>query len=297
MTGLVTAMGYIAIRTSDLARSVEVAEGFLGLTVTDREHDCVYLTAAAVHHELVYIKSASDGLDHLGLVARDGEALAELRARVGADGFEVISERPLVAGVEDGFAFVGPEGFMFCIYVGMAATSATALRSYGPDRFGHVNLHPQDPTAMTAFLVDGLGFSVSDTIGEDFAYFLRCNSDHHAIALIKGPGKLHHHAWQTQSIADLGRLADRLDASGEHLIWGPVRHGAGHNIAAYYVEPSGVVVELYTDLEQIYDDARRPTHWDAGDRRWFNRWGTYAGDDFRSHGIFPGEVQRQRVSG
>lgn len=57
---------------------------------------------------------------------------------------------------------------------------------------------------MKDFLVNVLGFYVSDVVGEDFAYFLRCNAEHHGIALIKGRGTIHHHAWHTQSIVDEG---------------------------------------------------------------------------------------------
>ena len=48
-----------------------------------------------------------------------------------------------------------------------------------------------------------------------------------------------------------------------------------------------IYMRLLADLEQIYDDARPPIRWEAEDTRWFNRWGTYNGKDFRSHGIFP----------
>jgi len=70
------------------------------------------------------------------------------------------------------------------------------------------------------------------------------------------------------------------------MIWGPVRHGAGHNIACYYVESSGAVVEIYTDLEQIYDDERPPVVW-AGDANWFNRWSEFRPELFRTYGIGP----------
>ena len=126
----------------------------------------------------------------------------------------------------------------------------------------------------------------SDVIGDDYAYFMRCNPDHHGIALLPGKGTFHHHAWQTQSVADLAKLGDRLNKAGRDLIWGPVRHGAGHNIAAYYVEHSGAVVELYTDLEQIYDDNREPIVWGAEDN-WWNMWSDYRPLDFRDFGIPP----------
>jgi catechol 2,3-dioxygenase-like lactoylglutathione lyase family enzyme/predicted enzyme related to lactoylglutathione lyase len=286
--GLISEMGYVALQTSQIAESVSVATGILGLHETRATGGRTYLAASSTaHHELIYVESDSDGVDHLGLVAASAEALREIYRRVQAANFTIVSSDVLVEGIAEGFAFVGPEGFVFSIYRGMSATRHVATPNFGPDRYGHVNLHPVNIGRMKDFLVNILDFRVSDVIGDDYAYFLRCNPDHHGIALIPGRGTLHHHAWQTQSIADLGKLADRLDAVGRRLIWGPVRHGAGHNIAAYFVEPTGAVIELYTDLEQIYDADRPPITWDGDDGRWFNRWGTYNGQDFRSHGLLP----------
>lgn len=284
--GAVTGMGYLAMRTRDYDESLQLATEVLGLRMTHDGGDRAYLSAADQHHELVYIKADADGIDHIGLLVESPESLAVARARIEAGGFRIITRTPFEAAIGEGFAFVGPEDYVFHLYTGMSAFRHGPA-AFGPDRYGHINIHPQDPTRMKDFLVEFLGFRVSDVIGQDFAYFLRCNADHHGIALIKGKGSLHHHAWQTQSIADLGRLGDRLFALGKRLIWGPVRHGAGHNIAAYYVEPNGTVVELYTDLEQIHDELRPPIEWSADDRTWFNRWGVYNGEDFRAHGAFP----------
>lgn len=115
---------------------------------------------------------------------------------------------------------------------------------------------------------------------------MRCNADHHGIAILPGKGTFHHHAWQAQSVVDLTKLGDRLNAVNRDLIWGPVRHGAGHNIAAYYVEASGAVVELYTDLEQIYNDDRAPIIWGAEDN-WWNMWSDYRPLEFRDFGLHP----------
>jgi len=284
--GLISEMGHVAIQTTRLDASVFDATQVLGLRETDRENGTVYLAAADVHHELVYTESEHDGIDHIGLVAADDAALAEIRHRVDEAGFEIVSERPLEKGISEGFAFVGPEDFVYEIYLGMSRDVASN-GGFGPDRFGHINLHPKNVEAYKDFLVEVLDFRISDIIGDDFAFFLRCNADHHGIALIAGRGSMHHHAWQGQSIVELGKLGDRLFRLGRRLVWGPVRHGAGHNIAAYFVEPTGGVIELYTDLEQIYDDSRPPVVWSMDDNRWFNRWGVYNGEDFRSHGTFP----------
>ncbi|WP_166879991.1 VOC family protein [Salinibacterium sp. ZJ450] len=283
--GLISEMGYVGLQTTNLADSVFDATQILGLRETDRDANAVYLSAGEAHHELVYVESDVNGVDGFGLVASDGDALRQIRSRVQDEGFRIVNSKPRLDGIEDGFAFVGPEGFLFEIYIGMQKAGRVE-RTFGPDRYGHINFHPRDVTGMMKFLHRVLDFRLSDTIGDDYAYFMRCNPDHHGIALIRGEGTLHHHAWQTQSIADLSKLGDRLNAVGRELIWGPVRHGAGHNIAAYFVETTGAVVELYTDLEQIYDDSRSPVVWSEGDN-WWNMWSSYRPTEFRKYGITP----------
>ena len=283
--GLISEMGHVGIQTTDVEASVRDATQLLGLRVTERAGDAVYLAAGDVHHELVYRESDVNGVDSLGLVARDGDALRTIRRRVEDENLEVLTDLPRTAGVEDGFSFVGPEGWVFEITIGRQADVA-AQKGFGPDRYGHLNFHPRNTRSMMEFLRRVLDFRLSDVIGDDYAYFMRCNPDHHGIALLPGKGTFHHHAWQTQSVADLAKLGDRLNKVGRDLIWGPVRHGAGHNIAAYYVEHSGAVVELYTDLEQIYDDNREPIVWGAEDN-WWNMWSDYRPLDFRTFGIPP----------
>lgn len=284
---VISEIGYVALQTTDLDGSLQHAQDILGLVETERTGNAVFLgSRARAHHELVYLDSPENALGHIGLVAPNQAALDTVRRRVMDAGYPLLSAEPLHPGVADGFSFVGPENFIFEIYIQMEKVALTP-KSFGPDRFGHVNLHPQNLGAMLDFFVKILDFRISDVIGDDFAYFLRCNPEHHGVALIKGRGWMHHHAWQVQSIAELGKAGDRLFESGAELLMGPVRHGAGHNIAAYYVEPNGAVVELYTDIEMIYDDERPPIIWEADDRRWATRWASYDFTEFRSHGVYP----------
>lgn len=283
--GLISEMGPVSLRTDNLDASLHDAVDVLGLRVTQRAGNTAYLAASGVHHELRYVEDETSGVDSLGLVARDGDALLEIRRRIAEAGFRLLPHRPLAEGLGDGFAFEGPEGFVFEVTLGMALDKPTRL-SFGPNRYGHFNFHPKEPTRMKDFLVDLLDFRVSDVIGADHAYFLRCNSEHHGIAIIRGGGTFHHHAWEAQSVAELTRLGDRLHTLGRKLIWGPVRHGAGNNIAAYYIEHTGSVVELYTDIEHIYNDLRAPVYWEKDDI-WFNNWSDYLPDGFRAVGLAP----------
>lgn len=288
--GAITKIGFLTLQTSRLDETLDVACSVLGLRETARHERSVYLSADAVHHEIIYRAGPSDALSHLSLEARDVDALATVRRRVTEAGFAVLSDAPLEHGIEQAFSFTGPDGFVFEIFTGLER-KAIESPHFGPDRYGHVNLHPTSTPRMRDFLVQVLDFRVSDAIG-DRACFLRCNADHHGIALIEGRGSLHHHGWATQSIAELGRIADRLDQAGRRLLWGPVRHGAGHNIAIYFEDVTGCVIEVYCDLEQIYDDDRPAVRWADDDPRWYNRWSDYRPDDFRRFGVMPVAANR-----
>ncbi len=285
--GAISEMGPVSIRTSNLEQSVFDATQILGLRETKRTDGVSYLAAADVHHELTYVESDVDGLEALGLIAATGDALRDVRRRVEDEGFLVVSDKPTGEGVEDGFTFIGPEGFAFEISMGLQ-NAGVAPKGFGPNRYGHFNFHPQDHYGMVQFLTKVLDFRVSDVIGTGGSrgYFLRCNTEHHGIAVLQGRGTFHHHAWEVQGVSDLTKAGDRLHALGRELLWGPVRHGAGNNIACYYKEHSGNVVELYTDIEQIYDDNREPVVWEDGEV-WWNQWNDYLPEGFRALGLAP----------
>ena len=70
---------------------------------------------------------------------------------------------------------------------------------------------------------------------------------------------------------DLDHLQTTLDhlAKQEYrLHWGPGRHGPGHNIFTYHRDPDGNVIELFTQLDVMYDESKgyfepRPWHEDS----------------------------------
>lgn len=271
--GSISEIGYVSLATRDLRASIENAEKILGLTPLEVTKDKAYFTSGNGVRELVYTRSESDGADHFGLIAPNRDELDAIRGKVESLGHRVIANQPIEDFIEEGFVFVGPEGFTFHVHLGPSRYDFRSYIGFGPDRLGHFTVRVQDTRAFATFLVEVFDFRVSDRIGIDDGFFLRCNPDHHGVALIKSEWSgLHHHAWETQSIADLGRLGDRLSKTGSRLIWGPVRHGAGNNIACYYQEPNGTVIELYTDLERIYDKERAEVVWDADDLNWINKW-------------------------
>lgn len=282
---VISAVGHVAIVVADLEAAIHNATTIMGLRVSDRRDDGVDLTHGAPHHSLQYLAGESDALDHIGLVAADTAALDEIRTRADAAGLRILQETPLDPSLPEGFVLEGPERFRFEIYRGMPEDEpAYASTGVKPNRFGHANILLADPAAMREVLEGVLDFRVSDEVAG--GVFLRCNVDHHGIGLFPGPPKLHHYAYEVQSTVELGQLGDRVDEAGGSLLWGPARHGAGDNIAAYYLEPSGTVVEYYCDMLRIYDDdSYVPVQWDEEDHKWISRWAPWLPEGFLDLGV------------
>ncbi len=130
-------------------------------------------------------------------------------------------------------------------------------------RLGHVVLRVSDLERSMTFYTQVLGFQVSDVYSEDlqpggFA-FLRCNTDHHSIALVgAGPGnsqhiELHHIAFEVGTLEEVFRARDRLR---EHKV--PMtfegRRRAGCQISVEFLDPDNHCIEVYWGLDQVGTD-------------------------------------------
>jgi catechol-2,3-dioxygenase len=294
MDPLIAAVGHVAIRVRDLDLAVATATDLLRLKVSQQDGDRIYLTEGAPHHSLIYIEAEEDSLDHIGLVARDAEALAETRERATRAGFSVISEEPLNPATPEGFAIEGPEGFVYEVALGQDKLPPDS-RPLGclVTRIGHVNLFVKESRALAKFLEDVFDFRLSDEL-DGKGFFLRCNVDHHGMVAFPGDGVIHHYAWEVQSIAHLSDFADRVDQRGGSVLWGPGRHGIGNNIAIYFLEPCGIVTELYADMERIYDElTHEPGSWEMVGHKWFSLWAPQLPEGFLDLGIYPAALAKR----
>jgi len=60
-------------------------------------------------------------------------------------------------------------------------------------------------------------------------------------------------------------MLDHLAKNDYRLHWGPGRHGPGHNLFTYHRDPDGHVIELFTQIDVVHDEAKgywepRPWH-------------------------------------
>jgi len=162
----------------------------------------------------------------------------------------------------------------------------------GPLKLGHVAFVVENPQKTAEFYSKVLGFRVSDWI-DDFFVFMRCNTDHHTVNFIRGGTvKLHHMAFELKDFIHLQNSCDLFGQKKIPIIWGPLRHGPGHNIATYHRNPDDQVIELFCELDQMKDEElgyfeprpwhrdnpQRPKVW-AKDPSASNLWGILPSDE------------------
>ena len=124
-----------------------------------------------------------------------------------------------------------------------------------PHKLGHAVLGSTDVQATMRFFTEGIGFKVSDYMG-DRAAFLRCSVEHHNVLVMAAPVNfLHHTSWQVEDVDEVGRGAQAmLEGNPERHIWGLGRHYAGANFFWYLKDPAGNFSEYYSDMDTVPED-------------------------------------------
>jgi hypothetical protein len=85
---------------------------------------------------------------------------------------------------------------------------------------------------------------------------------------------LHHMQFTLKNPLAVHRAFDHMKERGKvELIWGPLRHGAGHNIVFYFRDHTGNIVEYSAEEEIILNDATYvPRAWPVTDPRAGDEW-------------------------
>lgn len=140
------------------------------------------------------------------------------------------------------------------------------------NKIGHVVLHVRDIERSTRFYTEVLGFKISDIYANNElpggAVFLRCNADHHGIALFQAkggpvPGQgMNHVAFELSTLDELVRAREHLRKHGVTIDFHG-RRRAGVQLAVEFRDPDGHRLEIYWGIDQFgFDDrARPPEEW------------------------------------
>jgi len=163
---------------------------------------------------------------------------------------------------------------------GLKSPAAEALRRMAPliglpfsvRKLGHVVLKVKDLQRAVAFYTGVLGFRVSDvypdTMMRGGMVFLRCNTDHHCLALVGGAKEdasareLHHLAFEVATLEEVLRAREHLRKHGVKIDFDG-RRRAGCQVAVEFRDPDNHFLEIFWGLDQVGSDqrVRPPEEW------------------------------------
>ena len=278
--------------TPDLEQQVAYYTDILGLTLAGKDKDAAYLACGVDHHAVVLRRGDQPRCVRIGFQLGTDDDLDGFDKQTAAQGIKTARRKDPEPSISDMVVFEDPKGTQMEVFK-RAESAGQKFSGKGivPHKLGHVAFHVTDVKHVTKFYCDVLGFRESDWMA-DFFSFLRCGPDHHTINLMQTGSNRHFHtAFELRDWGHMQTACDFLSLNGYKLIWGPGRHGIGHNLFAYHRAPNGLITELFAELDRMNEELGyfepRPWHRDrpqkpkvwAKDPSASNYWGIMAPEE------------------
>ncbi|MFZ0043528.1 MAG: VOC family protein [Solirubrobacteraceae bacterium] len=281
--------GYVALRDPEPEAAAEFAVKHMGFSLVHVDDARRYYLAAhgLDPYSLVYMPGET-GIDHISYVVHDVAALDRAHRRFRQAGVEVerIDPSPMWrAGTA--LRIASPAGHAVHITPGvrvdvpMSALVSPPTTAPAPISFDHVapRIHDVDGEIDFATGVLGLRESarvVAPEVGPVIVFF-RSHTLFHCYTIVAGPfNGLHHYQFTLKNAPAVHAAYERMREGGVvDVVWGPVRHGPGHNVAFYFRDHSGTFVEYSAEEEIILDNASyHAQEWSAEDPKFADEWGS-----------------------
>jgi catechol 2,3-dioxygenase len=248
----------VELGTPDLAKSEAFYTEVWGLHVVDRADGVVYLRASGRDHHVLALRAhAASEVLSVTFRAATADALPRLADSVQTAGGTLLRDVEPNPQPDGGSVVTvrSPEGYILRLVHGDALHAHASVVKDFPLRLSHVNLNCADIEATSRFFQQALGFCLTDR--SKMMAFLRCNDDHHAVVLAdSGVNGMNHIAFMMPDWESVMRGAGRMVDNGHPIGWGVGRHGPGDNIFAYFVDPTGFVIEYTAEVLQVDDTYR-----------------------------------------
>ena len=274
----VTAVRSVELGVRDVDAAAEFYSDVWHLDVVAEDGGSRYLRGTGPeHHILALHQRAEPALVRVNFAAPDRRAVDRLHERVSALGPPEIGAPAALTGPGGGygFAFRDGEGRSLGVSADVETHGDAGDAADRPRKISHCVLNAADIEGSISLFTEGLGFTVSDRTG--FLCFLRCNSDHHSLALGEGAAPtLHHIAFEMIDLDSVMRGAGRMRDAGYPIEWGVGRHGPGANVFSYFLGPDDYVIEYTSEVEQVDDSypTRSADYWaNLNPPGWSDRWG------------------------
>ncbi|MFE4663632.1 VOC family protein [Streptomyces sp. NPDC056716] len=288
--------GHVALFSPDPAASAEFAVRHLGFRHAG--HDDRGRHYLAGHgpdaYSLVYSPGTS-GLEAISYIVTDDAALDQAGAALARAGIAVTRDddiSPFHRGPT--LSFTTPAGHPVELRTGLApdvpvaASTRRPAVAPAPIASDHVVVRTADMAREIAYATSKLGLLETSRIelpdGSPLMVFLRGSKLYHCLALAQSDVDGLHHVQFT--VKDGAAVLEAFEAMSKdddvEILWGPVRHGPGHNVALYFRDHVGHIMEFSSEEETILDDENySPMRWSGGDPRSADEWGTFPPESFK----------------
>lgn len=299
---------HVIVRHADLDRVERFFNDF-GLATASRSDGRLYLRGAEPH-PYCYVAELAERPEAVAIAFRVG-SLDELRAATaiaGAGGIEALD----APGGGQRVSLRDPDGLRIDLVHGIAPADPSPMREplainharlkrrYGETqrpargpaqilRLGHALIFVTDFGRSVEWYRRNLGFLPSDILYDgakenQVGVFLRCDRgeewvDHHTFGIFKGPKpRVHHASFEVQDFDAQSIGHEWLMERGWTPEWGIGRHILGSQIFDYWRDPSGFLVEHFTDGDLF--NRGSPTNYHQAAPETLYQWGPRVPDTF-----------------
>jgi catechol 2,3-dioxygenase-like lactoylglutathione lyase family enzyme len=260
--------GHVTFETPDVDRQIAYFTEIAGLVLAERVNGRAYL-ATKLGHLVVQLEAGEAArCARLAFQVDPETDFKDIQKGVEAEGLRCQSRNDPAPGISQMLAFEDPKGTVCEVFAKQTPISQPkAVAGIGPIKLGHLAFVVPDPKPFAEFYSRVLGFRVSDWI-QDWFVFMRCGPDHHTINFVSGKRtQMHHVAFELKDWAQVQSACDLLGSKKIPIIWGPGRHGPGHNVYTYHRNPDDQIIEMFTELDKMLDETLgyfepRPWHRD-----------------------------------
>ncbi len=276
---------YVDFEVSDLDQSEKFYSDLLGLVVTHRNDQQIFLRGMEEreHHSLILTQGSTPQCKGLGFKVFDEQDLFRIEKYFQNRGCEVNwIERPYISKIVQVRDNLGIP-LEFYTKMELLPTIHQQYKLYKgakPLRIDHVNMFSTDVDSSAEFY-NNLGFRLTEYTedyesGRMWAAWLHRKGTVHDVAFTNGRGpRLHHIAYFLMNPLNIIDLLDVMSTSGylSNIERGPGRHGISNAFFLYIRDPDNHRIELYCCDYQTIDPDHEPIKWDLKDPTRQTLWG------------------------
>jgi catechol 2,3-dioxygenase-like lactoylglutathione lyase family enzyme len=263
---------HVSFASPNIEAQLDYYQSIIGLAVIGRDDRRIILGTDSDELTLVLEHGAASRLTAIAYEVAPGLDLSDLQKSLASLNIKSEVRSDTAPGIPKTLVFDDPDGLQIELFSRWDfCKPVEPVRGLAVAKLGHVALYTPDPERAAKFFESVLGFRVSDRIEENFV-FLRCGPEHHAMNFARGTeARIHHLAFELRDASHMHQACDLLGRNKFQILWGPVRHGPGHNVAVYHHNPDRYLIELYYSMDLMLDEELgyfepRPWHRDRPQR-------------------------------